>query len=145
MARGLDVGTRTGDRGERTRVLTVTSLLLAATGMLSAACAATDVSGGGEPLAGGDAARGGELFAATCASCHGTDLQGTGTGPPLIHEYYVPSHHPDAAILMAVQRGVQPHHWDFGAMPPVPALSVEEVADIVAYVRQRQRDAGLIE
>lgn len=99
----------------------------------------------GDPLEGGSAARGRELFADTCAQCHGTDLGGTDQGPPLLHEYYVPSHHSDQAFLVAVQRGVQPHHWGFGPMPPVPALSATDVADIVAYVRRQQREAGLIE
>jgi hypothetical protein len=70
---------------------------------------------------------------------------GTSTGPPLLHEYYVPSHHADEAFQRAVQVGVQPHHWDLGAMPPVAGLERSDVADIVAYVRALQRDAGLID
>lgn len=108
-------------------------------------CGGGESATSGDPLAGGSASRGQEVFANNCAQCHGTDLGGTDQGPPLIHEYYVPGHHGDAAFLMAVQRGVQPHHWDFGRMPPVTGLSVDDVADVVAYVRRQQREAGLIE
>lgn len=107
--------------------------------------AACGSDGDGGQAASGDTARGRQLFEANCASCHGIQGQGTDSGPPLVHEYYVPSHHADAAFQLAVTRGVQPHHWDFGPMPPVEGLSSEDVSDIVAYVRQLQRDAGLIE
>jgi mono/diheme cytochrome c family protein len=92
-----------------------------------------------------DAARGEELFAGNCAACHGPAAMGTTTGPPLVHEFYVPSHHADAAFQLAVRNGVQPHHWSFGAMPPIPSLDAGDVADIIAHVRQLQREAGLIE
>ncbi len=90
-------------------------------------------------------ARGAELFSNNCARCHGESLGGTNQGPPLLHEYYVPSHHADAAFLSAVRRGVAPHHWDFAPMPPIDGLSDDDVAAIVAHVRQQQRDAGLVE
>lgn len=100
--------------------------------------------GQGEQTA-GDPARGRELFEANCATCHGAEGTGTDTGPPLVHEYYVPSHHADEAFQLAVRNGVQAHHWDFGPMAPVPGLSRDDVADIIAYVRGLQRDAGLID
>jgi mono/diheme cytochrome c family protein len=92
----------------------------------------------------GDATSGEELFNATCAQCHGVGATGTQSGPPLVHQYYVPSHHADAAFLLAVRNGVRPHHWNFGAMPAIRGLSGDDVADIVTYVRDLQRDAGLI-
>lgn len=120
-----------------------TAAAVAAVAVTIAACG-DDGGDSSDPLAGGDAGRGAEAFAASCAQCHGEDLRGTTSGPPLIHEYYVPSHHGDAAFLLAIQRGVQAHHWDFGPMPPVPAAT-DDAADIVAYVREQQRAAGLIE
>ena len=92
-----------------------------------------------------DLARGEELFARNCAACHGPAAQGTSQGPPLVHEVYVPSHHSDESFQVAVARGVQPHHWEFGAMPPIPALSREEVADITAHVRRLQAEAGIVD
>lgn len=89
--------------------------------------------------------QGGVLFQANCARCHGADLDGTDQGPPLIHPYYRPEHHGDLAFYLAIAQGVRQHHWDFGDMPPVPEIPAEQVPHIVAYVRARQRDSGLIE
>lgn len=122
-----------------------TSLALGAVSLALAACGGGGgpAGSGGDPLAGGDAATGQELFAANCAACHGASGEGTSAGPPLVHEYYEPSHHGDAAFLAAVQRGVQPHHWDFGPMPAISGLDTEDVADIVAHVRSLQREVGI--
>jgi mono/diheme cytochrome c family protein len=92
-----------------------------------------------------DPERGEQLFAANCAVCHGAVGEGTATGPPLVHVIYEPGHHSDESFHLAVQRGVQAHHWDYGPMPPVSGLSREEVADIIAYVRDLQREAGIID
>jgi len=80
---------------------------------------------------------------ATCATCHGADLRGTTMGPPLLDEIYVPSHHPDDAIRSAVRNGVQPHHWDFGPMPPLTHLDDGDIDALIAYVRSEQRAAGV--
>jgi len=95
-----------------------------------------------EPFDDPDLARGQEIFEANCAVCHGVDLQGTETGPPFLHEVYVPSHHGDIAFFMAAEQGVQPHHWEFGAMPPIPTVDRGDIQLIVDYIRQRQADAG---
>lgn len=94
-------------------------------------------------LGGGDPGTGAEIFAVNCASCHGLDATGTATGPPLVDDVYRPGHHGDGAFLIAVRRGVPQHHWDFGSMPAVPGLSEGDVADIVAFVRELQREAGI--
>jgi len=82
------------------------------------------------------------LFAANCAGCHGADVRGTDLGPSLLSEVYEPGHHADGAFQVAVQRGVPAHHWEFGDMPPIPGLSPDEVATIIAFVRDRQRTEG---
>ncbi len=92
-----------------------------------------------------DLRRGGRLFAKNCATCHGTDLYGTGNGPPLIHPYYRPDHHADVAFRMAMLRGVKQHHWQFGDMPPVPGLSPDEVEQVLLYIRTQQHAAGLLD
>ena len=86
--------------------------------------------------------RGAATFAASCAGCHGLDLGGTAQGPSLLSEVYAPSHHADAAFLLAVQRGVQAHHWRFGDMPSVEGVGEDDVAAIVAFVRDTQRTNG---
>ena len=83
------------------------------------------------------------LFDANCAACHGSAGVGTLQGPPLIHIYYEPNHHADAAFMSAAAVGVRAHHWRFGDMPPVPGLGPAEVDQIIAYVRWLQREAGV--
>jgi mono/diheme cytochrome c family protein len=83
------------------------------------------------------------LYAAACAVCHGADLNGTASGPPLLHDFYRPGHHSNAAFLLAVRRGVREHHWGFGNMEPVPGLSDEQVEAIVRSIRSEQRAAGI--
>jgi len=90
-----------------------------------------------------NAARGKALYDRNCASCHGAALQGTEQGPPFLNRIYEPSHHGDIAFQLAVRNGVRAHHWKFGDMKPVPGLSADDVAHIVAYVRSRQRLAGI--
>ena len=84
-----------------------------------------------------------QLFAQNCASCHGVDLKGTKQGPPLLHPFYVSSHHSDAAFQIAAKYGVRAHHWQFGDMKPVPGVSADDVAHITAFVRWQQRLAGI--
>lgn len=85
---------------------------------------------------------GGELYAQACASCHGADLRGTESGPSHLSEVYEPGHHGDAAFALAVQRGVTPHHWSFGPMPPIDGLTDSDVGAIVAFVRNVQLREG---
>lgn len=106
-------------------------------------CATEDGTTGGEDGE-ADIAAGRELYAQNCAVCHGPQTEGTDQGPSFLSDVYVPSHHADEAFQAAVARGVQPHHWDFGAMPPVPGLTRDQVADITAHVRQLQTEAGLL-
>lgn len=83
-------------------------------------------------------------FDGTCVTCHGNDAAGVeGAGPPLVHVIYEPSHHGDMAFQMAVQRGVQAHHWRFGNMPVQPGLTTGDVKAIVAYIRELQRANGI--
>lgn len=88
-------------------------------------------------------ASGAEAYASHCASCHGEHARGTETGPPLVHPYYEPSHHGDAAFRFAVERGVAAHHWRFGDMPAQPQVTEAELGGIVPYVRWLQREAGI--
>ena len=88
-------------------------------------------------------AEGRQLFLTNCAACHGTDLLGTDQGPPFLNVIYAPNHHSDEAFQQAAAFGVRPHHWNFGPMDPVPGLTRDEVAKIVAFVRSEQQAAGI--
>ena len=88
-------------------------------------------------------ADGARRFEAACAPCHGRFAVGSEVGPPLLHPYYQPSHHADAAFRRAVEFGVRPHHWSYGPMPAVAGLLPADVDRIIAYVRWLQRRAGV--
>ena len=127
------------------RGLTALAVLLLVAGCTTSVTGGSDGTEGtdGAAQAGGDPVAGAALYADNCASCHGADLQGTDSGPPHLHPVYEPGHHGDVAFQRAVQLGAPQHHWDFGPMPPVEGLSDAEVDDIIAYVRQEQRAAGI--
>ncbi|MGR3793007.1 c-type cytochrome [Vannielia sp. SX4] len=91
-----------------------------------------------------EAALGQRAFDATCAACHGENASGKmGSGPPLVHKIYEPSHHGDMAFIIAVQQGVRAHHWPFGDMPMQHGLTRADVLSIVDYVRELQRANGI--
>jgi len=90
-----------------------------------------------------DPIRGASLFATNCAVCHGQGGMGSEHGPALINRIYEPSHHDDASFYRAITNGSPQHHWQFGDMPPVAGVRVEDIGHIIAYVRQQQRLAGI--
>jgi mono/diheme cytochrome c family protein len=97
---------------------------------------------GGSPLP-AELQAGEAKFNAHCAVCHGPQATGTQQGPPLVHKIYEPNHHGDAAFLRAAEFGVKAHHWEFGNMPKIEAVSSADVEQIIRYVRWLQRQAGI--
>ena len=92
----------------------------------------------------GNALIGERAYEAKCASCHGDNAAGQdGVAPPLVHKIYEPSHHGDAAFMVAARNGVRSHHWPFGNMPPVDGITDAEVSMIIAYVRALQQANGI--
>lgn len=87
-------------------------------------------------------ADGAELYAANCAACHGADLRGTDDGPSHLSIVYEPNHHADISFQLAIQQGVRSHHWPFGDMEPIEDLDLDEIAAIVAFVREVQMEQG---
>lgn len=84
-----------------------------------------------------------EAFQAHCAECHGPAAGGTDKGPPLVHQWYRPNHHADAAFVLAAKRGVPQHHWRFGNMPPQPQVGERSIQQITQYVRELQQANGI--
>ena len=82
-------------------------------------------------------------FNATCAACHGKQAAGTDHGPPFVNKIYEPNHHGDQAFQYAAANGVRSHHWEFGNMPKIDAVTPADVDQIVKYVRWLQRQAGI--
>ena len=83
------------------------------------------------------------IFNKFCAQCHGAKGAGTDKGPPLVHKIYHPCHHADITFYLAADRGVKAHHWGFGDMPRIEGVKKEDVAMIISYVRQLQKEAGI--
>lgn len=79
-----------------------------------------------------------------CSSCHGQWAEGVADkGPPLMHPYYQPGHHPDGAFYRAAKNGVKSHHWQFGDMPPVEGITEKDIAAIPRFVRWWQEQNGI--
>ncbi len=89
------------------------------------------------------ASKGEALFNIHCIGCHGKNALGTGNGPPLLHDYYRPGHHADLAIYAAPTYGVEAHHWKFGDMPKIEAVSKKDVHNLLIYIRTMQRANGI--
>lgn len=105
----------------------------------------TATGGSDGPAAPGSAeelALGEEVFEQSCATCHGPEARGGLAGPPLTHEIYEDL--TGADIRTVIERGKPPTNWpQFEAgMAPVPNLSDDEVAAVIAYVREVQAEAG---
>ena len=86
-----------------------------------------------------------KLFIANCSRCHGKKASGTAQGPPLVHQIYEPGHHSDASFVIAVARGVRQHHWQFGNMPAVSRLSIDETHRVICFVRELQLANDIID
>jgi mono/diheme cytochrome c family protein len=73
-------------------------------------------------------------FADHCGSCHGFYAEGTEAGPSLIEARSATPVDSDA-IKQSVRKGV-------GAMPAMEALEDQDLADIIAFVRDLQTEPG---
>ena len=82
-------------------------------------------------------------FRDTCSSCHGVWGEGSEQGPPLIHPFYVPSHHGDKSFYSAALKGVNAHHWKFGDMPPAQGVTSTDMDKIVPFIRWLQKENGI--
>lgn len=113
--------------------------IAATTALFIAGCGGQDEGGAASS---GQAAEGEALYDANCASCHGSDLRGTASGPSHLSIVYEPNHHGDDAFRSAIANGAAQHHWTFGDMPAIDGLSTAEVDAIIAYVRDVQQREG---
>lgn len=82
-------------------------------------------------------------FRKMCSQCHGEWGEGSDQGPPLMHDFYKPSHHGDPAFYNAVLKGVKAHHWRFGDMPPVAGATTNDVKKILPFIRWLQQENGI--
>jgi len=89
----------------------------------------------------GDVANGGKIFATACVACHGPEGKGvTGLGKDLTTSEWV-GEQTDVQLVEFIKVGrdaTHPLNTTGVAMPPKggnPAMSEQEIADIVAFVR----------
>jgi len=83
------------------------------------------------------------LFETNCSACHGAWGKGSEIGPPLMHRFYIPSHHNDTAFYRAALTGTKAHHWKFGDMKPVPGITRKNMDKIIPYARWLQQQNGI--
>jgi mono/diheme cytochrome c family protein len=98
-------------------------------------------------LVAGDPDFGRELYAATCATCHGPDLKGLpNQGQELRQNAFVAKHN-DKELLDFLVKGRMPDAPDTTMkllMPPRggnPTMTDQKLMDIIAYLRQVQNEA----
>jgi mono/diheme cytochrome c family protein len=88
---------------------------------------------GGEEASGGDPEAGAEVFATSCAACHGEDGTGGAGGPDLTS---MPKAQEQASAEEQVREGG-------GGMPPFEGqLSDEEISNVAAFVVQKVAGNG---
>lgn len=117
------------------------TMMVIAAGLAVVAAACADSADSGVDAA-DDLDRGAEVYASSCASCHGDRLQGTDKGPPQLSSVYEPNHHPDASYESAIRNGSPQHHWRFGDMEPVEGLTDDDIAVVIAFIRSEQARLG---
>lgn len=117
-------------------------VIVAAVGLAVGLAACGSQAGSSGAATGSPVDRGAEVYAESCASCHGADLRGTDIGPSHLSIVYEPNHHGDDAFRSAIVNGAPQHHWPFGDMPPVEGFSDHDVEAVIAFVRSEQQRQG---
>ena len=129
----------------RTRIIVIVCLLLALSLALTA-CGGSAPAAPTKPAGPvGDASKGAQKFAGTCASCHGPDAKGiTGLGKDLTTSEFAKGKS-DADLIAFIKAGrstSDPANTTGVDMPPKggnPALSDQDLADIAAYIRTLEK------
>ncbi len=82
--------------------------------------------------------RGEAIYGANCAQCHGGDLAGTDSGPPLLDPVYGVAQLSDDEFAGAIRNGVDEDRWAFGPMPANGAITDDQIEAILTFVRAVQ-------
>lgn len=123
-------------------------ILMAAVGLLTGPVLAAEPAGLLPYLDAAAVARGAQIYAAACAACHGTTLQGQPDWQTRDAEGYLPApphdetghtwHHPDALLLEIVRRGTAAVVGQ-GYQSRMPGyagtLTEAEMREVLAYVK----------
>jgi mono/diheme cytochrome c family protein len=125
--------------------LPISALLLVLTLIFSACGGGNTPTEAPAPESKGDAAHGKELFTQTCAACHGPTGEGVeGLGKDLTSSEFIAGKSDDALVefIKAGRPTDDPLNTTGVAMLPKggnPALSDQDLYDIVAYIRTLQK------
>lgn len=129
------------------RKMTMVLAAVLAVGALAAGCGSAKDSGGTK--LNGDPVKGQVAFESTCISCHGNDAMGLpGSGKNLVKRSDWMKKQDDVALLAFVKTGrptTDPLNTTQVDMPPKggnPALTDEDLTNIIAYIRSLQAKAG---
>lgn len=123
-------------------------MALLATGVMAAVV--VGCSGGSKDAGGsapkGDVAKGKEVFANTCVSCHGDNAKGLpGSGKNLVTKTDWMKKQSDDQLVAFIKTGrptTDPENTTKVDMPPKggnPALSDDDIVNVVAYIRSLQK------
>ena len=126
-------------------VFVLVALMVTACGGGAANSPASGTGSQAAPQVAGDAAKGKTKFDGTCSACHGPDAKGlTGLGKDLTGSTFAKGLS-DADLISFVKKGrpaSDPANTTKVDMPPKggnPALTDQDLADIVTYIRSVQK------
>ncbi len=123
-----------------TRSITTVILLV----LLLAACGSEPTGPANTPaeaLASADAAAGQKIYASTCAACHGPDAKGIpGLGKDLTTSQFVADQSDEQLFQFVVEGRPSSHPLNTTGVDMLPkggnpALTVQDIANVVAYLR----------
>jgi len=122
-------------------LLVVLSVLLAASFLLTACGGGASAPAEKPSGAAGNAAKGADVYAGACIFCHGADAKGLpGLGKDMTTSEFIKGL-PDAELIAFIKTGrpaSDPANTTGVDMPPKggnPALTDQDLADVVAYIR----------
>ena len=87
----------------------------------------------------GDPEAGKVVYEQTCIACHGGDGRGAIEGMPTLDKHQGPLGQPDDVVMGHIMDGFESGNAPM-AMPPMggnPELSESDIADVLAYMRDR--------
>lgn len=117
--------------------------LLGSAAVLVTGCGDDDARGAGSTSLEADPVAGEQTYQDFCGSCHGRDFEGSVRGPSQLDAVFAPDVTTDEDYRDAIRDGAQEQHYDFGPMPAIGSLDDQEIANVIAYVRQVQQERGL--
>lgn len=131
---------------DRTLVTALSVLTLSCAFLLPGCERATDIA---NPEHAAQVARGGEVYAAHCARCHGAKLEGQPNWRKRAEDGRLPApphddsghtwHHPDSVLIGIIRQGMVPPYGPQGYLSDMPAfantLSDRDIWAVLAYIK----------